>query len=81
MHLSECPINFLIPIWLIVGGSSNILADLMAALLIVYLLFRTFQNRSFTEKLLFVFFIVLPFLIFEIFSIAWFFTGNIFKIF
>ncbi|RNA21397.1 hypothetical protein BpHYR1_026871, partial [Brachionus plicatilis] len=76
LYLGECPINFLIPIWLIVAGSSNILADIMAAFLVIYLLFRTFRRRSFAEKLLFIFFIMLPFLVVEVFNIAWFFTGN-----
>ncbi|CAF0725004.1 unnamed protein product [Brachionus calyciflorus] len=76
LHLNECPINYLIPIWLIVGGSSGVIVEILTAYVFVYSLFRTFRHRTFAEKIIFIFLIIVPFFTVTVFNIAWFFTGN-----
>lgn len=79
MNLSECPMNYLIPVWLVVGGSGGIVAEIFIAGLVIYTFFRAFHHRTLTEKLLQIFLFIIPFILVLVFNLAWFFTGKIFE--
>ena len=75
MSTSECSMNYLIPIWLVVGGCGGIVSEFFASAILIYSFFRAFHHRSFTEKLIHIFLFVVPFVLIVVFNLAWFFTG------
>ena len=76
MSTSECSMNYLIPIWLVVGGCGGIVSEFFASAILIYSFFRAFHHRSFTEKIIHIFLFVVPFVLIVVFNLAWFFTGN-----
>jgi hypothetical protein len=75
INLESCPINNLIPVWLVVSGSGAILIEVLIAFFIAYTIFRFFIPKSYCERLSIILCIILPIIIIFIFNIGWFFAG------
>ena len=75
INLESCPINNLIPVWLVVSGSGAILIEILIAFFIAYTIFRFFIPKSYCERLSIILCIILPIIIIFIFNIGWFFAG------
>ena len=75
INLESCPINNLIPVWLVVSGSGAILIEVLIAFFIAYTIFRFFIPKSYCERLSIILCIILPIIIIFIFNIGWVFAG------
>jgi hypothetical protein len=74
--VNDCPANYLIPVWLIVGGTFTMTAQILCSVIFVYQIFRSFRQRTFAEKIMYILLFICPFIIVVFFNLAWFFTGN-----
>jgi hypothetical protein len=80
INLESCPINNLIPVWLVVSGSGAILIEVLIALFmafttIVFDIWNIIYVILSCELLSIILCIILSIIIIFIFSIGWFFAG------